>query len=62
LTFFAPATVLTISGKNAAYATIATAAAVPVPNHRIASGRIAIAATGRKLSTSGSTLRSTARE
>ena len=57
----APATVLTTIGKNAAYATIRTAAGVPVPSQRIASGRIAIAAIGRKLSTSGSTLRSTRR-
>ena len=48
-------------GKNAAYATIATAAEVPVPSHRMASGRMAIAAIGRNVSTSGSTLRSTAR-
>src|SRR3954467_14518123 len=30
----APAIVLTTMGKNAAYATIATAAIVPVPSHR----------------------------
>jgi hypothetical protein len=53
---------LTINGKNAAYATIATAAEVPVPSHRIASGRIAMAAMGRKVSTTGSRLRSTERE
>lgn len=45
-----PATVLTTMGKNAAYATMITAAPVPAPNHRMAIGTRAIAAIGRTVS------------
>ena len=48
--------VFSSSGKNAAYATMKSDGAVPVPNHRIAIGSSAIGAIGRNDSMIGSRL------